>query len=307
MSSPKVVFLISAPYSGATLLSILMNQHPEISSDGEIFPYIRGSEVICSCGKPQIECEYYRTVASSMIRTDKNEYDDRIFYYVPRYINNYYLSRSFEGFWINDLAHKVRNFISLIPRFKKLEDEFLTHHIELFSKSLKLRNASVYFDGSKSVRRAEFFAEKKLTSKMIYLIRDGRAFCSSFLKNKELSQSCLSMAAKVWQQSIKKVDVLIRRLPNVKILDVRYNDLCKSPERELKRIWAFLGLNYEEAFLEYHRNDMHILGNRMRNEYTGMIREDQSWKTQMSQEDILLLNSLLERELSRFNFDKVIQ
>ena len=304
MNSDNLVFLISAPYSGATLLSILMNQHPKISSDGEIFPYMRGRKDLCGCGKEQIECEYYLTVAKHMIKKNNKEYDDRVFYYVPKYSELYYLSRGFEGFWINSVAHKIRNYLcNVIPKIKKLEKQFISNHLDFFSKSLNLRNATVYFDGSKSVRRAEFFAERKLTSKMIHLVRDGRAFCNSFLKNKSLDHSYLPVAAKVWKKSIKKVDVLRERLPDMEILDVRYNDLCNSPNKELKRIFEFMNLHYDDSFLVYNKNDMHILGNRMRFTYSGTIRMDNSWKTILEKEDIKLTNKLMKKELKRFNFN----
>jgi len=237
-----------------------------------------------------------------MLRPDKKEFKGALSHYLPKYCEYYYLTRAFEGFWMNGFAHMVRNLISSFPKFKKLEDEFLNFHMDFFSKSLNLRNSSVYFDGSKSVRRAEFFAERKRTFKMIHLIRDGRAFCNSFINNKGLPRRNLSIASKVWRKSIKKVEILRRRLPAVKILNVRYHDLCSSPQEELKRIWAFLGLNYKEAYMEFDKEDMHILGNRMRNEYSGHIREDLSWKKQLSQKEILLLNRLLKNELSSFNF-----
>lgn len=302
MSITNVAFLLSAPYSGATLFSILMNQHPKISCDAEMFPYERGSKITCGCGKPQIDCEYYSTVASSMIRYDKNEYDSNVFYYVPKYCKNHYLSRFFEGFWLNGFNHKLRNYISTIPRFREIEGAFIKRHMELFSKSLKLRNASLYFDGSKSIRRAEFFAERKISSKMVYLIRDGRAFCNSFIKNKKLSKNKLHVAAKFWRKSIKKVDILQERFPNLKILVVRYHDLCVAPEQELKRVWTFLELDFDQNFLKYEKKDMHMLGNRMLFEYTGIIREDILWEKQLKKEEILLLNKLMEKELIRFNF-----
>ena len=241
MIFPNIVFLISAPYSGATLLSILMNQHPGISSDGEIFPYDRGGNVVCSCGKNQIDCEYYRTVARCMIKGDKKEFDGSTFYYVPRYSGLYYLSRAFAGFWIDPFANQMRNTCcTIISKCKKLENHFINIHLEFIRKSLDIRNASIYLDGTKSLRRAELFAERRITFKMVHLIRDGRAFCYSFLKNKKLNRKHIPMAAKVWKKSIRKVDTLRGRFPHVQILDVRYNDLCDAPGRELKRLFAFM-------------------------------------------------------------------
>ena len=304
MGKSDLIFLISAPYSGATLLSILMNQHPGVSSDGEIFPYeIRGENVVCSCGKNQIECNYYRTVASCMMKADKKAFDGSLFYYVPQYSRSYYLSRALEGFWMSSFANKFRKVIcSNIPKYRRLERDFINLQIEFFRKSLDARKATVYFDGTKSVRRAEFFAERKLTSRMIHLIRDGRAFCNSFIKNKGLTKNNLSDAANVWKKSIRKVDKLRKRFPNIEILDVRYNDLCADPKAELSRIFDFLKLSFDDSFLVYRREDMHIIGNRMRFNYSGTITEDDSWKKNLRQEDFRLINKLMENELKRFDF-----
>jgi len=174
--------------------------------------------------------------------------------------------------------------------------------MELIRKSLFLRSASIYIDGSKSMRRAEMFCERKYTNKIIHLVRDGRAFCNSFLKNKGLSRNCIPIAIKVWKKYIKKVDVLKGRLPHVHLLEVRYNDLCSSPETELKRICEFLGIQYEDSILQFDKRDMHILGNRMRFSYSGDIREDNSWKEKLGKEDLSLINRLAEDELRRFGF-----
>ena len=70
----------------------------------------------------------------------------------------------------------------------------------------------------------------------------------------------------------------------------------------MKRIWNFLELDYNDKFLEYDKTDMHILGNRMRNTYSGIIIGDESWRNQMKEKEISSLNKLLEHELERFGF-----
>ena len=128
----KIVFLLSAPYSGATLFSILLNQHPMISSDGEIFPYVRGTDETCSCGKKQKVCEYYSNVAAGMRMPHKLDYDNNFFYYVPKYCKFNPISRAVEGFWLNDLFHSTRNFITnAYTPFKKKTTNSLLNILNL--------------------------------------------------------------------------------------------------------------------------------------------------------------------------------
>ncbi|PKN65003.1 MAG: hypothetical protein CVU57_12835 [Deltaproteobacteria bacterium HGW-Deltaproteobacteria-15] len=302
--SPRISFLLSAPYSGATLLSILANQHPKISSDGEIFPYTnRAANLRCSCRQYQIKCPYYRHVASSMIKSKDEEFDGRYFYYVPQYSGFHLLSRAFEGFWINPRAHRIRNFaLTWIPRFRNREREFTKIQMSFFTSSLLLRNAEVYFDGTKSLRRAEFFAERNLATNFVHLIRDGRAFCCSFLKNKKLGKGAMPASAMFWKENIRKVRVLQQRFPSLTMHIVRYNDLCREPGKELARFYDFFGLDYQESYMNYRADDMHILGNRMRFEYDGIIKEDNAWKTFFSNREIEILNDLMRAELEFYSF-----
>ncbi len=306
MTSLKVVSLLSAAYSGSTLLSILMNLHPDISSDGEIFPYIRGSKLLCSCGEYQIDCNYYRTVAGHFMAGFKQKYDINSFYYIPKFSSFRYLSRAMEGFWVNSFINRFRNTLtSKISKYKDLQQTFAIKHLELMENSLRLRNASIYFDGTKSLRRAEFFLERNLIFRMIHLIRDGRAFCYSFLKNNSLPKSSIPIAAKLWNRAITKVDTLNRRFPHVKMLDVRYNDLCSDPETELKKICEFLQVPFDVQLFDYCKEDMHLIGNRMRFKFTGEIMEDLSWKVNLNDKDISNINKLVKHNLRRFNFINV--
>lgn len=302
---PKIVFLLSAPYSGSTLLSILLNQHPKISADGEIFPYVRGDDEKCSCGKKQKVCAYYSTVAAMMKVPGEEYYDRNYFFYVPRYCKINLISRAFEGFWLNHYFYSIRNFIcNAYPAFKNKNNKFIEKHIEFIKSSLKKRRSSVYFDGTRSFRRAELFTENSLTFKMIYLIRDGRAFCSSYIKNEGYSETKknLLIAGTVWKKNIKKVDTLRSRFPQIKTLVIRYQDICRSPEVELKKIYGFLDLEYQHSYLHYSADDMHILGNRMRFVYNGVIREDLAWRNRLSIDSINLITRFLEKDLRRYRF-----
>jgi hypothetical protein len=134
------------------------------------------------------------------------------------------------------------------------------------------------------------------------LIRDGRGFCNSFIKNKGISRSALKIAAEVWKKYIEKVDILVKRLEHVEILEVKYGDLCSRPDIEISRICNFIGVESKEDILKNSIKDMHILGNRMRFEFTGEVREDNKWKSNLYPDEIEMLTRYLKPELKRFTF-----
>src|ERR1700684_2401628 len=76
---------LAAQYSGTTLFAILLGRHSQISSDGEIFPFGWHTPVLCSCGKTQVECPYYRETAAHLLSADGKEWDPELFAPHPTY------------------------------------------------------------------------------------------------------------------------------------------------------------------------------------------------------------------------------
>ncbi|MEW5733518.1 MAG: sulfotransferase [Thermodesulfobacteriota bacterium] len=303
MSETSIAFLLSAPYSGATLLSMLANRHPAVSCDGETFPYERGARILCSCGRFQDECDYFRTAAANMLTKDGSRFDPDLFAYVPRYSRNRLLSRALEGFWLSGLGYRTSSFLRSLPAAGKAEDRFVAEHMAFIEKSLALKKAGVYLDGTKSMHRAELFAERGLTTKAVYLLRDPRGFCNSYRKNKrQLSPSGLALAAGEWKVHFRKVKAFSRRFDQVSILTLRYDELCHDPAAVLGKACEFLSVPFSGQMLKFSPEGMHVTGNRMRHSFSGEIREDVSWKKELSAEEIRFITSLLAPEISEAGF-----
>lgn len=66
------------------------------------------------------------------------------------------------------------------------------------------------------------------------------------------------------------------------LLRVRYEDLATRPEREVKRICAFLGMDYQPTMLDFCSVTHHVVnGNRMRAQKDSRIRLDCGWEAEM--------------------------
>ena len=132
-------------------------------------------------------------------------------------------------------------------------------------------------------------------------MRDGRAFCCSYLKNRNLSNEYIEEAANVWTSYIKQVDDFASDFPFIDIVTIRYEDLCNKPEETMRNACGFLDFNFEstmnDAPVEHH-----MFGNRMRSEFDGKIKEDLSWKDKLNVEEVEKLNQLLENNLIRYDY-----
>ncbi len=92
----------------------------------------------------------------------------------------------------------------------------------------------------------------------VHLIRDGRDAALSFLSMPRgivtetwaHPRDAAGFACQ-WQREVRAARSLGRRVGPARYLEVRYEQLVAEPERELRRICAFAGLEFEPRMLEY--------------------------------------------------------
>jgi len=89
-------------------------------------------------------------------------------------------------------------------------------------------------------------------ARLVHLLRDGR----------DVARSCMGMgwAVNVWHGAERWIQAeelwarLVKVLPPAQRLELRYEDLIQEPEKELARVCAFLGTDYDPAMLDYSRD-----------------------------------------------------
>jgi len=300
-AKPKLVSLLANWYSGATLLTILLNAHSQIVSNGEsmFFDDNDDRRYDCSCGKYIDECEFFEAAAGSMRLPDAVGWDKRLFVQVPRFSRKPILrslvhSPRFEC----ALRHK---FIDIVPAYRDIRDRFLEAQLQFFANARRLSGASIYLDGTKSIRRAQLFArDDRCEMRALHFIRDGRGFCASYVKNMRPVPTWTD-AAKAWVSYIGQVEQFSKAFPSVPILLVRYEDLCRSSPEVIRAVCEFLNIPYEPPGIDMMKG-AHILGNRMRRTFSGAIVADTSWKEKLDHTIQTKLTSLMNRQLKQFGY-----
>ena len=299
--APKLASLFANSYSGATLLTILLNRHSQIVSNGEAM-FINARDQThydCTCGKYLEDCEFYRATARHMRLPDDTGWDRQLFMRVPCFSPNG-LVQGLLGSARYVSASRER-LINLIPAYRDIRDRFLEAQLQFFANARRLTGAPIYLDGTKSLRRAQLFAaDGRCEMKALFLIRDGRGFCASYLKNTRRRPS-LTEAAKRWLAHIVRVDRFAKGFPSVPLLTVRYEDLCRSTEDTVRRICQFLEVPYENLGAGTTK-EAHVLGNRMRRTFSGAIVEDVSWQQKLDGDSQSRLTSIMQGQLERFGY-----
>jgi hypothetical protein len=130
-------------------------------------------------------------------------------------------------------------------------------------------------------------------ARFVHLIRDGRDAALSFLAMPRgivtetwMHPRTPAEFACQWRTEVAAARRLGRRV-GARYLEVRYEELVADPERALRRICAFAGLEYEPAMVEYAGNvDVSAKPHQqrlMQPPTTGV----RNWRTQMSSADVV--------------------
>ncbi|MFZ5568864.1 MAG: sulfotransferase [Thermodesulfobacteriota bacterium] len=299
----RFAFMFSNWYSGATLLAILLNNHCRLTCNGETFPFkVTDLEIYrCSCGKDLMSCEFYRVAGVHMLDNPQFPENRNLFSILPRFSRFKPMDQ-----WLNSLNY-LPGLRDLIIRknhgYRSRAAGFVNAHRAFFDRSCAFEGSDLYIDGTKSVRRAELFAQYQPEPfRIVYLLRDGRGFCRSFLKNRKLDNTHLALAANTWREYIQMVDRFILRNPDIPVLMIRYEDICRNPEMILSQVTDFLEVERDPAMLTDFSREYHILGNVMRKGFNGRVTEDLSWQTVFSGKEIDVMTAIMRSDLVRFGY-----
>lgn len=86
-------------------------------------------------------------------------------------------------------------------------------------------------------------------ARFIHLVRDPRDVAPSVVAM-GWTATCWH-AAELWINSEDEVEKLAQRVPSERIVRVRFEDLVRQPETELRRMCALLGVEYDSRMLSY--------------------------------------------------------
>ena len=295
---------LASSFSGSTLFALMLARHPQLASDGETFPLEDINSAQCSCGQAQLNCPYYRQAGAHFLSSNGKQWDPRLFVPNPSYSRFALVDAAIGRLWSHGGLRLAQNCLRwLVPRWRRKDRAFLAAHLQFMENSLRLRHARVYVDGSKSVRRASLFATcAAVRMKVIHLIRDGRGYCFSHLKDYELPRTDLPVAAREWLRNIEMVDRFHARWPQIPMLEVRYEDLCHDLPATMHQVCQFLEVPYDPAVERPEAHTCHVLGNRMRLKFSGKVQESLRWQQEFTPEQIDFLNRALGPGLKRFRY-----
>lgn len=270
-SSSENIYIATLPRSGATLLGMILGSHSQIFHMGESFYWgkLNPKDVKCSCGK--FDCLFLNKIYRQAVKH-------------PEITEIYNTSCMID---LLEEPNKIYHKLSLLSEDQKIQmmvgknlDNYLNKSCDGLEKLADIfrfvSGKKIMVDNSKLIRIAEHLVKRK-NWKIILLTRDPRGLAYSNKKSgirKNVSRP-LENKIPVYIEFAKRATKLLKKK---RVFFMKYENLCKNPEKEIPDLCKFIGINFEPSMLKFKVDKGHtLMGNRMRFDNNQKIKEDLDW------------------------------
>jgi len=281
-----LVHIVAPSHSGSTLLTLLLAQHPDITTVGEMKANLVGevSAYSCSCGNLIADCDFWNTVTERMA--------ERGF--------DFDITRCSLHFRLPE--HRIVDRLARMdhagPCFERLREFALNrsaawrqHHrhvcdgtAALIDTVCDLNDARVFVDSSKHPVRLRYLRGLSgYPLKAIHLIRDGRGVAHTYITQRGYA---MDHAAHEWKRGHLSAERALARLEPSSWLRIHYEDLCREPDAVLARVLEFLALDPTRRPERWTDHIHHVVGNAIRLNFAGDIRVDDRWRREFDREQL---------------------
>lgn len=266
-SEAKIVcFVVGCPRSGTTLLSVMLDRHPELA----IPP----------------ETAFYDDIAPHLARfTRRKEIHELLAGW-----------RRFPELGLN--ADRVLERCVEVPTSAELLGLLLR---------LYAQNRSKLLSGEKTpqhLRHVPRILQDFPQASVLCLVRDGRDVALS-LSSMPWSSADLSAASQTWLEAVRLSNRMATTYPK-RFLEVRYEHLVTHPEKALRAIMGFLGLDFQPAQLCPDNPSGVILARSLEWKGRALGPVDGTrvsrWRSTAEVDQIHFLNKVLGTELDRLGY-----
>jgi hypothetical protein len=143
---------------------------------------------------------------------------------------------------------------------------------------------------------------------VIHLIRDGRDVALSY-KAAFFGPKHVYPLARRWQQYLSAAEEARASLGDKAFLQVRYEDLVRDPELELRRICGFLGEEFAPSMLAYHQDNSTFHADQRNARNLGhpvMSQNVGKWRTEMTPREVRIFEALAGASLEQYGYARAL-
>jgi hypothetical protein len=292
--SAPLYFVLCPSFHGATLLSLLLNNHPDIVALGDTNPR---KDASCACGRTVCDCPFWTTIAREC-RADRFAHCRTLLPTLPQVVRHQKSNRAFN-------AALAVTALGIAPAVWHTVERAAKEYVDVWAAFRRLAigvgGAKIMVDGQKSV--SKFLINRSLgrfDPHIIHLIRDPRGYAASARNHLDRP---LRDAATEWKWFHRRICWVARSVEARAYLRVRYEDLATQPAVTMRRVFEFLKVNVLDVYHAPTNSAIHhLVGNRMLFDFRGEILYDSSWVDSLSKAEQASIRHKAQPLFSRFGY-----
>jgi Sulfotransferase family len=301
------VCMPGSPYTGSTLLGFLLNNHPECASIGAatgLTAKVDLATYVCSCGVRFKDCEFWNQIAERTVELGhpvtvfkKDFWNTHPRISRRRWLNGI-LIRSLGSTSLNAVRDEA---IGRVGPVQRMMSEATLSTVCLARAVLEAAGKTVFIDTARDHQRPKYLMRSSMDDvKVIHLIRDPRGNSASIMKHTGVG---VSKAARQWRHYNVEADRVRKLLVPESWMLLRYEELCADPQATLDRISRFIGIDPTPVPVNLKTVGHHFIGNSMRLRDLGEIREDQTWREVLTENDLREIARITGAASHSFGYD----
>lgn len=289
MNKIKVIAILSCARSGSTLLDIILSNHANIVSGGELshthrFDWLNPEGSICTCGEKINACNQWAAIFNLWLQQFGSEA-------IERYAH---LQNKFEYAWHPTIR---KTFLGEANHRDAAFDEYLNMTVAMFDAIREVSGSITITDSSKDhIRAISLQKHPMIDLRVIHLIRDPRGVVWSTAKTKSREKEyqlpvnplvkTRARATINWVTKNLMVERLTKRIGESRSVRVIYEELVNDPVRTLDRVGQAIDedlLDLGKAVAEGKKLSVdHLVnGNYTRMDADFRLKPDYDWTQKM--------------------------
>ncbi|HLE55608.1 MAG TPA: sulfotransferase [Rhodothermia bacterium] len=300
----KVLFILSPGYTGSTLLTLLMATHPDVATIGERRALSHRIKEVgnlknrCMCRQVVPECAYVsaayeagrralpfylRGVSYTRFKMSNNPRLNHIAFRLAQ-VTDFGQGRDMMTRWVSSPYRRV-----------------CAANVALMDFVMEAEGARVFLDASKNPSDVRHMKASGLFDvTVIDLSRDGRGRFYSLL-NRHPWLTIEEAAQSVRQLHERQKEFLAEW--EGPVIHVRYEELCRRPLDELRRIAVEAELDPNGMSLDFPRSCEHCIGNEnVVHAKSKEIRNQELWRTNLAAEMLAVFERIAGESNRSFGY-----
>ena len=281
------------------MLTFLLNAHPQVATVGELAPTAVGDldRYRCSCGAGFKECGFWQWLCQAAreqgIPFRMEDFGTR--FWMPESAVVTRLLRPLHRGPGLELLREAG--LHCHPAWNRRRQAIARANTVVVRLVLGYYQSRMFVDkGNTALRLKHLLRIPAFDVSVIRLIRDGRAVTLAHMNPAQFADARnpdlrgdrvgegkqLRAAAYEWRRSNEEAEHALARLDDARKIEVRYERLCVDTDAEMRRIFAFLGLDEVRRAGDFRSVEHHVVGNGMRLDAISEVSLDERWRSVLS-------------------------